>query len=399
MKRKLAVFSLIAILGAALLGSCSGTALPITAKAEVTPTIPVVDAPSDVTAEAHVAPRDSANLAFLVAGRVDKVLVKEGDQVKKGDVLVQIGDRETYEAAVTGAKLALLSAQQALDTLNDNGDVARAAAQLALTKAQKAYDDAKKDRDDMLYQRASQETIDIARANLILAQHALDDASDIYNRNKNRDNDDVIFASALSQLAAAQQRYDQAKYNLDWVSGLPDPLDVQTSQAKLDVALSNLNSAKRDWDKVKDNGVNTDKLALAQASKDNAAAQLAAAQSALDNLDLKAPYDGLITAVNISTDEHTIAAQPVITIADFSTWFVETSDLAETDVVKVKVGQTAAVTFDSLPGVKLDGVVDSIANESGAKGGDVVYKVKVKIPNPDPQLRWGMTASVSFPLQ
>ncbi|HEX9012083.1 MAG TPA: biotin/lipoyl-binding protein, partial [Anaerolineaceae bacterium] len=138
---------------------CTGTPLSI-APAAVTPTVPPVAAPSAVMAEAHVAPRDSAVLGFLVGGRVAAVPVKEGQQVRKGDILVQLGDREPYEAAVTAARLELLSAQQAIDRLNENGDVARAAAQLALVKAQKALDDTRKTRDNKLYQRASQETID-----------------------------------------------------------------------------------------------------------------------------------------------------------------------------------------------------------------------------------------------
>ena len=391
----LRVFALFIV--AALLAGCGASPISL-GQPTAQPTVPVVSAPSSVMAEAHIAPRDSANLGFLVAGRVDKVLVKEGDRVKKGDVLIQLGDREPYSAAVTAAKLALLSAQQNLDTLNDNGDVARAAAELALSKAQKAKDDAKKALDNKEYQRASQQTIDIARANLIQANKALEDAETIYNHNKNRNSDDVVFAAALSQLAAAQQRQINAQYNFDWVSGLPDPIDIQTAQANLDVAQSNLNDAKREWDKVKDTGVDTDKLALAQATKDNAQAQLDAAQSALDNLDLIAPYDGLVTAVNTSADEHVAPAQPVITLADFSTWYVETSDLTETDVVKLRVGQNAIVTFDALPGVQIQGVVESIANNPGDKGGDVVYKAKVRLVNPDPRLRWGMTANASFPV-
>ncbi len=380
-----------------LLAGCSGGLLSSTQPTPA-PTVPVVSAPQAVMSEAHVAPRDSANLGFLQAGRVEKVLVKEGDHVKKGDILVQLGDRETYLAAVASAKVALLSAQQALNTLNDNGDVARAAAELAVTKAQKAQDDAQKALDNKQYQRASQQTIDIARANLILANKALEDAEKIYNQNKNRSSDDVVFAAALSQLAAAQQRQQSAQYNFNYVSDLPDPLDVLTAQAALDVAKASLNDAERTWDKVKDTGVDPDKLALAQSTQADAQAQLDAAQAALSNLDLIAPYDGLVTAVNISADEHVTPGEPVITLADFSSWFVETSDLAETDVVKIRVGQAATVTLDSLPGIQFKGVVDSIADGPSSKAGDVVYTVKVRLLNPDPRLRWGMTANVTFPL-
>jgi multidrug resistance efflux pump len=335
-------------------------------------------------------------LAWQTSGVIASVPVAKDQTVAKDALLANL-DPTSLPQAVILAQANLVSAQKALDNLLLTNQ-ARSNAELAMARAQKALDDAKKARDNKQYQRASQETIDIARANLILAGKALEDAETIYNRNKNRDSNDVVFAAALSQLASAQQRYDQSKYNLDYVSGLPDPLDLQTVQANLDMAEAALNDAKRQWTKVQDDGINTEQLALAQSRKTNADAQVAAAQAALDNLDLVAPYDGLVTGVNISADEHVVPAQPVITLADFSSWYVETSDLAETDVVKIKTGQTAWVTLDSLPGVKMEGVVDHIADGSTEKGGDVVYKIKVRLLQPDERLRWGMTTNVSFPL-
>ena len=103
-----------------------------------------------------------------------------------------------------------------------------------------------------LYQRASQQTIDIARANLIQAEASLERAADAYNANKARSSDDVQYAAALSAYARAQQTYNSAKLNLEYVQSLPDPLTVEEANAELDLAEAKYQDAKRAWERIKD---------------------------------------------------------------------------------------------------------------------------------------------------
>jgi HlyD family secretion protein len=65
-------------------------------------------------------------------------------------------------------------------------------------------------------------------------------------------------------------------------------------------------------------------------------------------------------------------------------------------VVNVQPGAEATITVDALPGVTLKGTVTSIVPRSIVKRGDVTYTVKVAISNPDPKLKWGMTAFVDI---
>jgi multidrug resistance efflux pump len=121
-----------------------------------------------------------------------------------------------------------------------------------------------------------------------------------------------------------------------------------------------------------------------------------AAQSALDNYDLKAPFDGIVEDINISVSQMVSPQTWVVALADTSQWYVDTSDLTETDVVKVSVGQAVTVTADALPGVTMDGVVESISGAPLLQGGDVLYTVHILLKNPDPRLLWGMTMEVTF---
>lgn len=98
------------------------------------------------------------------------------------------------------------------------------------------------------------------------------------------------------------------------------------------------------------------------------------------------------------------SASTGIQLADLSQMSVVVQ-VSEVDITKVEVGQTATVTFSALPGVVSDAVVSEIATLSSSgeggygAGGSVTYAVTLLIENPDPQLKPGMTASVSIDVQ
>jgi HlyD family secretion protein len=75
---------------------------------------------------------------------------------------------------------------------------------------------------------------------------------------------------------------------------------------------------------------------------------------------------------------------------------VETNDLTEQEVVKISVGQSASLAPDALPDLKFTGKVTEIADGFIVQSGDVLYKVRLLVDNPDPQFRWGMTTEVTF---
>ena len=62
----------------------------------------------------------------------------------------------------------------------------------------------------------------------------------------------------------------------------------------------------------------------------------------------------------------------------------------------VEIGQQVKVVFDALPELTLNGEVTHINTRYEEKRGDVTYTVTVAISQPDPAMRWGMTAAVQF---
>ena len=109
-----------------------------------------------------------------------------------------------------------------------------------------------------------------------------------------------------------------------------------------------------------------------------------------------APFDGLVTDVNISEGELIGNDKFAIQMANTSKWYIETSDLTELEVVSIFIGQSVEIIPDSLPDVTLSGSVESISSSYKLQGGDILYTVKVKLNNSDPLLRWGMTVQNTF---
>lgn len=379
---------------AAPASASADSASAASAAAAVQATLAPVRTGDGVIAEAVITPQQSAALSFATGTLVQQVLVQEGDAVKAGQVLVVSENITQLQSALAASQQALASAQKNYEHLMANAPLNRANAQLALIDAQQAVDDAQDDTQSKQYQRASQDTIDIARAQLITANQALDDAETAFERVSNRSQDDLQYAAGLTNLAKARQNQQNAQYNLNYVQGLPSPLDIEEVETKLDVAQARLLAAKADWDNVKD-GPNDPAMVAAQAQVASAKTALDAAQTALDLAVIRAPFDGAVTSVPVIAGELVTPGEPLVTIANLSGLRAETSDLSEMNISQIQVGQSAEVQVDGL-GKAFPAQVLKISQEPGKNNGDVVYKVTLQFNEPPAGLRWGMSATVRF---
>jgi multidrug resistance efflux pump len=371
-----------------ILSACGSSTAEATQNVQPTPVSSSVGS-ALVIAEGRIVPRDSANLFFLNGGKVDEVLVKEGDSVTKGTVLTRLGDRDTFLANVAAAQAEVTSAQQALNDLNRTAGLAYNQSVLDEISAEKAYYEALKAWDDF-DQNQYDNDLDQAKADVADAKKALDDARDEFNKYASLDKNNTNRKSAKTALDNAQTKYDDA---------LSKQSDIENKYRKvksdLDLAQARLDEARRTRENRKE-GADKDELALAQARLDAANARLRAAQTALDNLDIVAPYDGIVARVDVSAGEEVNPGQVVMVFADTSEWFVETTDLTENEIVNIREGMEAVVVPDALPNLELKGSVESIANVFIEKAGDITYRVRVKLEDVDPRLKWGMTTETRF---
>jgi len=335
-----------------------------------------------ITTSGVVRSKQSTVLFWQTSGTIKQVNVTTGQIIDARMVLAELEPTSLPQAVIL-AQAERVNAQKALDTLLQSNQ-ARANAQMALVKAQKALDDAQENRLNKLYQRASDETIDIARAHLIEANEALDKAEDFFNSHSS-DTTSIVYASALSQLAKARQNQIRAQYNLDYVVGLPEPLDIQEADAQIAVAEANLLQAKLDWDRVKD-GPNEEDVAAAEA-------RVTAAQATLNLARITAPFNGTLTLVNSKVGDQVTVGTTAFQLDDLSHLYLDVA-VVEDEIVQVQVGQPVTIHLDALPNVEYNGMVTEIANFGKATGGTVNFTVTVEILSPDASIKPGMTASV-----
>jgi HlyD family secretion protein len=431
----------ILILSLIVLSACSGAQ-------EATPT---PDGSADeafnpvISATGRVVPVDWTALSLPTAGVVEQVLVSDNQAVSAGDALVRLQGKEQLQAAVTAAQVELTSAEQALQTLSEDVDLLAAQALGELESAQQALEDlqtpeiqealalqalaeAEKAVDSadrhvrILKSTADQADIDAAKAQVVLAKDVLDDARDDYEKYADKPEDNLTRANLLARFSAAQQTYDAAVRKLNALQGTANEVDIAVAEADLAAAKAQLIRAEREWARVQDgpseaevarleaeiaaaerdyanlqNGPDPDEVALAEARLANAQAQLDAAEAALDDLELRAPFNGRVSQISIHASEWVNPGQTVLLLADMSKLQVETTDLNEIDVARLQLGDAATITFDALPEAAIEGTIVQISPKS-AEGSGVNFPVTLELSEQPAELLWGMTAFVDVEL-
>jgi multidrug resistance efflux pump len=384
--------------------------------------IPIVVDDFAVVAEGRLVPADTVRLAFVTGGRVAEILVEEGDTVQAGDVIARLGDREPFEAAVSGAELELsaaelektqaesdlLAAQQALDTIFENWPEQATLAQQALKDARERQRDADRNL-GYLTTSADQTDIDLAFTSMVLAEDALEKAQDDFDPWENKPETNLTRAVLQQRLAAAQKAYDDAVRKYNALVDAANDFDVSQAEAELSIANAQLDQSQADYDELID-GPDPDQVSLAEtriAAAEarlrtaeqrilTATANLASAQSKLDNLELTATINGTVVDLTLIEGEQVTPGTPVVQLADFSEWYVETDNLTEIEVVDIALGQSVSIVPDALPDLILTGVVDDISDVFEEKRGDITYTTSILLDEIDPRLRWGMTVVVTF---
>lgn len=126
-----------------------------------------------------------------------------------------------------------------------------------------------------------------------------------------------------------------------------------------------------------------------------AKASLEIAQATLAQSTLAAPFDGTVVVVHMLAGELAQLDRPIITLATLDKLQIETTDLSERDIAKIKIGQSATVTIEALD-AKFPATVIAIAPRADTLGGDVVFKVTLVFAEQPVGLLWGMTAEVTI---
>jgi multidrug resistance efflux pump len=309
---------------------------------------------------------DNVIVSSQIAGRLQELKVKQGDAVKKGDLLA------TIQADQWQADMAFY--QQAEN---------QAATQISVAEADLRFQEA---------QTASQ--IAQAQANVATAVAQITQAeADVENARLTF----VHTEDAYKHGAEAVQTYDQARMAYESQKAHLDAVRKQkdAAQAAVDVAKSNLEQVAARRAALE---VNKRQLAVAGAQKDKAKVQLAYTE-------IHAPVDGIVDVRAALQGEMVNPGQPIVTLIDQNDLWVRI-DVEETYIERIRLGDKLPVRLPS--GTVLEGTVFYRAVDADyATQRDVsrtkrdirTFEIRLRCDNTDRKLAVGMTAYVALPVE
>jgi HlyD family secretion protein len=349
---------------------------------------------SGVAASGVIVPAKEANMAFASGGIVESIEVVIGAHVDAGQVIARLAGAEQLQASLSTAELEILVAQQNLEKLTTDLPEEQIAALQTLNDARKALRDAEL-KISGFGVPAEQIDVEVARSNVALAKRALDQALKDFQPYENKLESNLKRAALLSKLSDAQKLYDNAVQQLNRLTGVFVPeFDMSQAQTELEIAQTRLTLAEDKYAQLAE-GPDPAELELAEARLQNAQDRAQAVRANLANLELKAPFAGVVSQINIQAGEWVIPGQSILALADLDHLRVETTDLSERDIPNVEIGQSVTVQVTALD-QEVSGQVTEISPLADTLGGDVVYKTMIDLDTIPSDLRAGMSVEVQF---
>ncbi len=329
-------------------------------------------------------PETEINLSFGASGTVKAVNVAAGDSVKQGDVLATL-DTTDLEYKVTQAEQAYQLQQLTYSETVQPADADVKVAQAAYASAAAAYQAAQTDYANLTTKEAVQcASLTSAKANLDRAQAAYDRIANDHQASQYLNGDWGPFQQVVNGLENAQAAYDQAVSNCNITKLNLNDSALRSAEAQLHTArtaLDNLTSPR------------AEKVVQAAAALEQARLSLEQARRNLAGATITAPFDGLVTAVNLTAGSTSGAGS--ITLVDVSRLHVDVL-VDETEIAGVAVGQAAEVTLDAVDGITLTGKVAAIAPAGTVSNGVVNYSVRVNLDASAAALKLDMTANTAI---
>ena len=308
---------------------------------------------------------DEVTVSSQIAGRLQQVLVREGDSVTQGQLLATIvpkelqADQAYYASTMRSADAQVAVAQASLryQELQTRDQIHQAAANLSATQAQ----------------------LKQAEANRALAR-------------LNFRRTDRLF----EQQIVSQQDEDQAQTNLQTAEANVEALEKQVQAARAALALARSNAEQIT---VRERELTSNRHQFAAAR-----AQDLAAQARLGYTEIRSPINGLVTLRAALTGEVVNPAQPIVVMYDPDKLWVR-ADVAETYIHLIRIGERLPVRF---PGgfertgtVYFRGVDAEYATQrdvSRTKRDIKTFQIRLHVDNRDRRLAPGLTAFVTVPI-
>ncbi|MDJ0674669.1 MAG: ABC exporter membrane fusion protein [Calothrix sp. MO_167.B42] len=300
--------------------------------------------------------------------RVDQLLVKEGDQVKTGQVVAILDSRDRFQASLEEAKEAVRVAQASLAQVKagaKQGEIEAQKATIARLKAERSTEiDAQRANIARLETEQNTE-IAAQKATIARLEAELKNARVEYQRNQTLYQQGAISESLRDSKRltweTAQQQINEAKANLKRIQS--------SRQQQINEAKANLKRIQNSrQQQIKEGTANLNRIAevrpvdvaAASAEVQRSVVAVKRAEANLQQAYVKSPQDGKVFEIFARPGE-LIPSDGVATIGQTSQMYA-IAEVYESDIGKVKVGQQVKVTSNSFSG-ELQGTVEKIGLE------------------------------------
>jgi multidrug resistance efflux pump len=313
-----------------------------------------------------------------VGGRIDKVLVREGDSVEPGQVLITFDDRE-LQAALEQSRANAEKAQRGYrpeEIAEARAGAAQAKADYELRKngyRQEDIDAAKADLD-----RANADEV---RTHLDFDRYDALAKKDLVSKQQ-RDTAEANWKVALAQQQSAQRKFEE------WKRGYR-PEEIASAEARYRQAEATFEKLER--------GNRREDVELAKAA-------YAYDQARYRERQVIAPAAAVVEVLDVRPGDLIAPNTPVATLLERDQIYVRIY-VPETEIGRVRLGQKAEVRVDSFPNQVFDGAVEQINQQAEFLPRNVqtreervhqVFGVKIRIDNASGRVLAGMAADVKL---
>jgi RND family efflux transporter MFP subunit len=178
-------------------------------------------------------------------------------------------------------------------------------------------------------------------------------------------------------------------------------VEITQADAELAVALAKVDVAKETWQLLKE-GPDPYKLRVAEAGVADAEAGLLVAQQDLEDIELRAPFDGEILSMGMSPGSQVTAFRSVLTLADPADLEIVAFPSQE-DLSALGVDQAAVIQLTSRPGTTLSGHIRQVpfssSAQSGSEAGDRDLSLRIVLDDPAVELALNEVATIVVQLE
>jgi HlyD family secretion protein len=345
-----------------------------------------------VSANGTVQPESSVNVSPKTSGVLKRLLVKEGDFVKSGQIVAYM-DNSNLQGQLLQSRGNVAAAQANLNKViagNRSQDIAQAQSQV---------DEANASLQKLIAGNRSQD-IAGAQANLNKVQATYRQAAEDLRRNQKLQASGAISQQALSLARStsdsAQAQVEQAQQALNLLKAGSRPEDIAQAKSILNQRQQALNLLKA--------GSRPEDISEARAKVMAAQGAVAIAQRNIDDTVIRAPFAGIIARkyadpgafVTPTTAGSAVTSATSSSILALASTNEIVAQVAEASISQIRVGQVAVIKVDAYSGKTFEGKVTQVATQSLVQQNVTSFEVKVAVADSQRLLHQGMNVTIDF---